>query len=201
MADKSALLAGREERDLVLQGKAILEDQRDLLAQEIIAAIGRLEALYSAWQDLLHQARRSLRFAVLRHGSSGLVPYTAMESPLPGPGWQLRNLSGALLVGEPGPGSAAPPSPGGGWDVSPELDAAVATFHELVRRGLAVAAAENDLARLTRVFARTQRRVNALENVILPELRTRIRAIEHALDDDERENVVRARLARVRSEV
>jgi V/A-type H+-transporting ATPase subunit D len=201
MADKSALLAGREERDLVLQGKTILEDQRDLLAQETMAAMARLEAHQEVWQDLLDQARRALRFAVLRHGGGGLAAYAATESTLPAPRWQPRNLSGALLLGEPETGSAPPPSPGSGWDVSTELDAAVAAFHELMRKGLAVAAADNDLGRLTRVFARTQRRANALDNVILPELQARIRVIEQALDDDERENVVRARLARARSGV
>ena len=50
----------------------------------------------------------------------------------------------------------------------------------------------NNLSRLAAEFRRTQRKVNALEHVIVPELTQSIHEIEFVLEEMERENMVRA---------
>ena len=63
---------------------------------------------------------------------------------------------------------------------------------------LPLAAAQNNLLRLTDVFRRTQRRVNALEHIILPELDQSIKGMEDRMDEMERDDLVRSLLIKRR---
>jgi V/A-type H+-transporting ATPase subunit D len=53
-----------------------------------------------------------------------------------------------------------------------------------------------NLQRLRADYARTERRARALEDVLLPEIDETLRGVESALDELEREEVVRARQVR-----
>ena len=59
---------------------------------------------------------------------------------------------------------------------------------------LALAEAQNNLLRLTDAFRRTQRRVNALDHIVLPEITEAIRVMEETMDEMERDDLVRSLL-------
>jgi V/A-type H+-transporting ATPase subunit D len=50
-----------------------------------------------------------------------------------------------------------------------------------------------NLHRLAREYRRTERRANALENVLLPEVKQAIEQVDEQLDTMDREEVIRAR--------
>ncbi len=196
-ANKAALLESREEHSLVTQGKEILEEQRDLLAHKIIELIQIAERTQAEYADAFDAARRAVRQALVRHGTHGLASFTANETALPETGWRLRNVFGTQLAAlETEPTRVPPRELGDGWEASLELERALLTFHRLMELSVHMAALGNNLDRLTAAFARTDRRVNALENIIIPELRASIDEVEQYLEEMDRENLVRAHLAK-----
>ncbi len=84
------------------------------------------------------------------------------------------------------------PALGSGWEVSLELEQLVSAMHVLVELLRRLAVLENNLMRLTAAFRRTQRRVNALDHIVLPELDAAIRNVEAMLEEADRENLVRS---------
>ncbi len=189
---KMDLLERREERRLVVEGKTVLEERRDLLAQAMIEAIAEAERAHGDVARQLAEARGWLRHAMLRHGLYGLHRF-ARPGRWPDPPWVERRRVGTAVLE---PGSVAEdsqtPALGSGWEVSLELEQLVSAMHVLVELLRRLAVLENNLIRLTAAFRRTQRRVNALEHIVLPELDAAIRNVEAMLEEADRENLVRS---------
>lgn len=184
---------------MVREGKAVLEDRRDLLAHMLIEQIEKTDKLHSDATRAFEWARQMLRRAIMRHGLSALA-LRAGEPTAPGleaPHWELENRLGTpWLASDPPPRSANElPSDAG---VSVELEGARRAHRDLLAVLLALAAAQNNLRRLVEIFRSTQRRVNALEHVVLPDLNHAIKEMEDRMDEMEREDLVRSLLIKRR---
>jgi len=70
-------------------------------------------------------------------------------------------------------------------------DAAAEKFREALCLLCELAGLESSLRIVAAELERTKRRVNALQHVIIPDIRTRIKTIEMRLDEIERDNFVR----------
>jgi V/A-type H+-transporting ATPase subunit D len=187
---KTLLLERREERELVSEGKSVLEERRDTLAQAIMKELRVAEPMYSTLRKELDGALADLRQAALRHGPVGLRRLSAEESAHPEPAWRVANYFGTRMASVVREEAALPPETR--WDSTEETARARLRFHRLAGSLIEMAVRLNNLTRLTREFRRTQRKVNALEHVIVPEIEQSIRGIEFALEETERENMVRA---------
>lgn len=195
--NKAALLEYREEARLVADGKAVLEQQRELLAHALLDLIHQCESLQQAFDRRFRAARHAIRLAVLRHGLSGLSGFR-FDNTLPPAQWEQQKSLGASLLKPLAVTQAPPPTLGAGWENSLELERAVINFHRLAEIAAELAPLQNNLARLSEVFRRIQRRVNALENILLPELQSKVKGMGDALDELEREGLGLARLIKQR---
>ena len=72
----------------------------------------------------------------------------------------------------------------------------VASFRAVMAAGVPLAALVTNLERLMREYQRTERRVRALENVILPEIRSDIAMMQEQLDLNDQEEVIRVHTLR-----
>ena len=79
---------------------------------------------------------------------------------------------------------------------SPEVRRCADAFRALLEAAAPLAAITTNLERLMREYGRTERRVRALENVVLPEIREDLAAMEEHLDLNEQEEVIRVRSLR-----
>lgn len=192
---KTELLERRAERELVREGRTVLEERRDLLAQLMLEQIRRTDDLNSERDRLFDQARALVRRAILRHGLTGIQRFATDTTTVPHPGWYRENKLGVQwLAAELPQSSSAPRELPAALDVSMELTSAVAAVQALLENLLRVAQAESNLMRLTDFFRRTQRRVNALDHIILPEIDSDIKDIEDIMDEMERGDLVRSLL-------
>lgn len=187
---KTLLLERREERALVSEGKSVLEDRRDTLAQAMMSELRAVEQMQTELRREMDDALAALRQAALRHGPGGLRRLAADSCAYPDPEWWIENYFGTRMVR--GGAVEAELAPEDRWDSTEETARARLAFHGLLGRVARLSARLNNLTRLTREFRRTQRKVNALEHVIVPELQQSIRDIEFALEEMERENMLRA---------
>jgi V/A-type H+-transporting ATPase subunit D len=74
---------------------------------------------------------------------------------------------------------------------SAELDAAVASFADLLPHLIELAEVEKTCNRLAEEIEKTRRRVNALEHVMIPQMEESIKYISMKLDENERGNLTR----------
>lgn len=193
---KSAALALADERALMQQGYRFLDEKRLLLATEMLRALQRHR---DAEDRLLRQiglARAALRNALQRHGLEGLQAYP----PAPvGPTEPATTR--ALFLGVPmlqtidRAAHDASRADDAALDASPEARACAGSFTALIEPLAQLAVACGNLERLSAEYRRTERRARALENVLLPEVESALRAIHEHLELDDQEEAVRIRLA------
>jgi len=84
--------------------------------------------------------------------------------------------------------------PGGGYsllDTPLEFDEAMRELAEFLPRILELAELEHSVWMLMEEIERTRRRVNALEYILIPDLRYTVRYIRAKLDENERSNITR----------
>ena len=80
------------------------------------------------------------------------------------------------------------------------LDEAYARFGEVKRLTVDLAAKESAVFRLAAAIRKTQKRANALKNVLLPRFTEQIRAVSEALDEKEREEFSRMKVIKAQKE-
>jgi V/A-type H+-transporting ATPase subunit D len=197
-ATRTELLARRARIALATQGRDLLKDKRAAL----MAEFGRLSAsVVEAVEALGRRAaesRRALLDAVSADGSAvvgsaALAASGDVETRLTG-----RSVAGVRVV-ELEHEAVVRTLTDRGYDLAlstPHVDAVAAAFERQLDLLLDVAASELSLRRLADEIARTTRRVNALEHVIIPRLEHERDAIQTVLDDRELEDRVRLRKAR-----
>jgi V/A-type H+-transporting ATPase subunit D len=183
------LLTRRSQLGLASRGVELLEKKRDALVKEFFANVHEaLEArrqLYQAAQE----AHRNLMLAKAFDGPEAVeslslgmpIRFTAKAG--------VDNVWGtkvAKLAIDASQVATMSPLAVGGRTI-----AAQAAFHKLCQVLIEVANSEARLRRIAEEIKKTARRVNALQQAVIPGIRFQIRAIKQALDQQEQEDIFR----------
>jgi len=184
-----------DERRMVREGHALLDEKRMLLAAEILAGLRRYRELRAAWLVALAAARQALAAAVRRHGFDNLTVHPGRPGALAAVSLHRHRLLGLPLV-EAELALAEVPPGFGPAETSPEVSLCAARFQELAGRAAVLGGLAVSLRVMARDYVRTERRARALENVILPEIDADIRFVEAQLESIDQEESIRVREAR-----
>lgn len=194
-ASRSAFLDLQDEQRLVNDGYEFLDEKRILLAAELLRQREAWREARAAFMRRWDAAARLLPAAAADQGLEGLQVFprqTLVAASLdleerPYVGQVLLEASMALgeaqLLREP-------------MRPSREVRLAAEAFREALKAAVPLAAITANLKRLMREYRRTERRVRALENVVLPEIGQDLAAMEEHLDLNEQEEVIRVRSLR-----
>lgn len=200
-ANRTVELELQDERQLVREGYELLDEKRVLLATEMLRRLAIHRTLQSEWLTRFRRARQMLVDATAVLGLEGvqLYPVTLRDVVVTGSvqriaGVSIERLESAKLAPMTGPRHQAV------WP-SAAIAACAASFAQIVELGARVAAEEQNLRRLAREYARTDRRARALENVLLPELEEALRGVEEQLEYLDTEEAVRVHEAHRRIEL
>jgi V/A-type H+-transporting ATPase subunit D len=184
-----------DERRMVREGHALLDEKRMLLAAEILAGLRRYRELRDAWLASLAEARRSLAAAVRRHGLDNLSVHPARRGSFVSVSLHRHRLLGLPLVDAQLELAEAAPefAPA---ETSPEVAACGERFRDLAAQAAIIGGLSVSLRVMARDYVRTERRARALENVILPEIDADLRFVEAQLESIDQEESIRVREAR-----
>ncbi len=186
----SALLDLREEREGMREGYQFLDEKRLVLAAEIVRELQRYEGGRQRFDRLFAEAAAALQAAALRHGLEGMQVYPAADA-WPG---ELRiserSVLGVLLQSARVDASDATPTPAA--YASAEAEHCRQAIVALIPVAAETAAISGNLQRLRDEYRHTARRARALEDVLIPEIDETLASLELALEDLDREEVVRA---------
>jgi len=183
------LLNRRSQRALADRGVNLLQKKRDALVREFFALVH--EALEARRQvnEAGREAHTALILAKSFDGPQAVEVYSLSVAQISEVRTELSNIWGArvpvLAVDRP-PDDAVSPLFAGGRTV-----AAQAAFQRFCRALIRVANTESRLRRIGEEIKKTARRVNALEQAVIPGLRSQIHYIRQALEQQEQEDIFR----------
>ncbi len=188
---RSAAIALADERKLMRQGYDFLDEKRTLLASEMLRQLKVYQARSAALMAATQTAAEALASALERHGLDQLQAYPAPAAPDIADPQRSLFLGLAMLTAAEAAGSSGDNPPA--IDTSPEAKACRAAFETLLALSADVALRAGNLNRLAREYRRTERRAQALEKVLLPEVAEAIKHVNEQLDTMEREETIRTR--------
>jgi V/A-type H+-transporting ATPase subunit D len=197
-ATRSELLARRQRIALATQGRDLLKEKRAALMLEFgRLSAGVLEAVATLGRRAAESAS-ALADAVAFDGAEAVGSAALAAAGDVATHVSTRSVAGVSVV-ELEHHRVSRARTARGYSLAattPRIDVAAASFERQLDLLLDVAAAELSLRRLAEEISRTTRRVNALEQVIVPRLEDERDAIEMVLDERELEDRVRLRRAR-----
>jgi V/A-type H+/Na+-transporting ATPase subunit D len=183
------LLTRRGQLGLAVRGMDLLEKKRDALVQEFFANVH--EAL-EARRQLYQAAQESHRALMLAKSFDGPEAVESLSLGMPvrfEAQAGVDNVWGTkvprLAISSSQETTMSPLAVGG------RTIAAQAAFQKLSNVLIQVANSEARLRRIAEEIKKTARRVNALQQSVIPGIRSQIRFIQQALDQQEQEDIFR----------
>jgi len=190
-ATRSELLFRKQQVVLAEQGMELLKKKRDALLREFLPIIDETMKLSLRLERATADAQAALALAEAVEGKSVIRSVSFATK-----GQVLVDISGTHVMGVPIPVIRKSEAPiktelERGYSitgVSARIDQTAERFEEIVELMIQSADIETRLRRLGAELQKTNRRVNALENILIPELKEQIKFIYSQLDERARED-------------
>lgn len=188
---KSVLLATKKSLSLARTGYDLLDRKRNILIREIMTMLDDIKEIQGRIGDTYAAAYRALQNANLTLGIcdeiAGTVP---VEDGI--------ELDWHSVMGVELPSVTLNSRPSrntyGYYGTNYYLDEAYVKFAEVKRLTLKLAEIEDSVCRLAAAIKKTQKRANALKNIVIPRFNDTIRYISGELEEKEREEFSRMKV-------
>jgi V/A-type H+-transporting ATPase subunit D len=196
---RSNLLRIKSELQFAREGYEILNRKREVLTTELIAMSHNAEELQTRVWDLLAKAYDAMEKAQLKMGQervewAALAANKTVEVQI-----KSRGIMGVPVPVIESKGAPAEMLYSLG-DTAAALDEASAAFASVTKLIPELSMVLTTVWRLANELRKTQRRVNALQYIFIPEYEETVRFIVSSLEEREREDTFRLKLLKTRSE-
>ncbi len=173
------------------RGHKLLKDKQDEMARQFMIYIRRNKQLREEIEALLGDAMGKMSLAEAEMGKVSLEEALMISANSAPPECTEKNVMSVRV-----PEITAKPQIEHGITygfafTSEKLDSAYLAMNELMPKLYELAAVEKACDMLADEMERTRRRVNALEYIMIPEMKATIKFITMKLEDNERSNTVR----------
>jgi len=195
---RSNLFRIRESLELAREGYEILDKKREVLTTELIHIAHDAAALQERVWASLAEAYSALATARLAMGREHLEWAALSVSETTEVTIRPHSVMGVVIPTVESHG-APPEMPYGLGNTTVSLDEAAARFRHVLAEIPTLSEAMTTVWRLARELRKTQRRVNALQYIFIPQYEETEAFIESALEEREREETFR--LKRIKSQV
>lgn len=183
---KSSLLQTKRSLELARAGYELLDKKRNIMLREMTSLLGGVgdvqEKIDAAFADAYASLQRA-NFTVGQREILNIANYNAVPDDI---SIRFRSVMGVELPVL----SYTPPKPELNYGfafTNSDVDDAYIKFLEAKRLTAELAAAENSVYRLAFAIKQTQKRANALKNIVIPRLEETVSFITGYLEEKERE--------------
>lgn len=188
---KGNLLATKKSLALSRTGFELLDRKRNILIREMMALIGRAAKIQDKIDSTYEDAYAALQRANITLGISAEISLTVpLDSNL--------NVAYRSVMGVEIPmvslDAVEIPIPFGLNSTNIELDHAYTKFNEVKRLTAELAEVENSVYRLADAVKKTQKRANALKNIMIPRFEATVKLITDSLEEKDREEFSRLKV-------
>lgn len=193
---KGNLLARKRSLSLADMGYDLMDKKRNVLIREMMRLIDRAAEIQSQIDRTFSEAYHSLQVANISLGiidriAQGVPPDNTVEI-------HRHSIMGVEIPSIP-PDNTPPKIAYGLQETNSSLDDAFIKFHEVKKFTRELAGIETTIYRLANTIKRTQKRANALQNIIIPQFTGDIKFISDALEEKEREEFGRLKVIKGKS--
>lgn len=187
------LIQTKKTLNLAESGREVLEHKRDILLRELRSSVYDAKKTREEILEVLLQAYYSLKEANMTKGSESIANTALTSSHRAEFVVDYRSVMGVPvpIVDFPTKSDLKPDY--GFANTSAELDKAFKQFRLVLALLAHLARAEGTTFQIANDVSRTQRRVNALNHVLIPRYRQTGKWIELVLEEKEREEFVRTK--------
>ncbi len=194
---RTNLIRLKKELRFAKEGYEILDRKREALTGELVRVAKEADMLQKEVWALLENAYEAMEKARLVMGSDHVEWAALAVNKTVDVHLRLRGIMGVAIPqiearGEP---PKLPYSPG---DTSAALDEASAAFREVLVRIPQLSMLTAAVWRLANELRKTQRRVNALQHIFIPQYKHMIDFIVSSLEEREREETFRLKLLKTK---
>jgi V/A-type H+/Na+-transporting ATPase subunit D len=187
---RSNLIRMKKELQFAKEGYEILDRKREVLTTELVRVAHEAEVLQQEVWKLLGPGYSALQKARLTLGSDQLEWAALAASKTVDVHVKMRGIMGVAIpvIESSGEPQQMLFSPGG---TNASLDEASATFREVLIRIPQLSMLVTMVWRLAGELRKTQRRVNALQHIFIPNYEETVAFIVSSLEEREREEIFR----------
>ncbi len=187
---------------LAKKGYKLLKEKRDALIMEFFNILDQVKGLRERVEKELAEAYRALILAEMSIGALKVREASLTVASIPELELEIRNIMGVRVpmlelnleersILERGYSLQ---------DTSSQLDEASRKFERALLSVLELAEIEKSVYLLANEIEKTKRRVNALENILIPKLEATVKYIDMRLEEMERENFFKLKMIKTRIE-
>jgi V/A-type H+-transporting ATPase subunit D len=188
------LIQTKKTLNLAESGREVLERKRDILLRELRNSIFEAERAREELLVALGRAYQSLTEANISKGSETIANVALGSTAEANYLIDYKSIMGVSVPSVEFQGEADPKPNYGFGSTSAELDKAFKQFHHVLQLIAELARAEGATYQIANDVRRTQRRVNALNHVLIPRYRNTAKMIEQVLEEKDREEFVRTKI-------
>ena len=187
------LIRTKKTLSLAESGRDVLERKRDILLRELRTSIYEAEKAREELLRALTIAYQSLKEANMAKGSETVANVALGSSFEANFLLDFRSIMGVTVPDVEFQGATDPKPDYGFANTNAELDKAFKQFYSLLKLLAELAKAEGTTFQIANDVGRTQRRVNALNHVLIPMYRNVTKQIALVLEEKDREEFVRTK--------
>ena len=193
---KGNLMAAKKSLEFSKMGYDLMDRKRNILIREMMLLIDKTKALREEIDQTFHKAYLALQTANISLGS---IDEVADAVPVEtGVTLTYRSVMGAEI-----PQVRLRENPEklyySLYRTNSTLDEAFLCFEKVKKLTVVLAEVENSAFRLANAIRKTQRRANALKNIIIPNFEVTVKFITEALEDKEREEFSRLKVIKAKA--
>jgi V/A-type H+-transporting ATPase subunit D len=189
-------MATKKSLEFSKMGYDLMDRKRNILIREMMLLIDKTKALREEIDQTFHKAYMALQAANISLGSiDELVDAVPVET---GVALTYRSVMGAEITQV-----RLKESPQklyySLYGTNSTLDEAFLCFEKVKKLTVILAEVENSAFRLANAIRKTQRRANALKNIIIPNFEYTVKFITEALEEKEREEFSRLKVIKAKA--
>lgn len=191
---KANLLNAKKSLSLSQLGYELLDRKRNVLVREMMQLIDTAKFIRGGIESTYKDAYIALQDANI---GLGVIDSIANSTPIEnGISVQYRSVMGVELP-KITLEEKALTVPYGFYQTDSHLDKAYISFQKVKEMTIILAEVENSIYRLANAIKKTQRRANALKNVLIPRFEETVKFITNSLEEKEREEFSRLKVIKV----
>jgi len=199
---RAVLIALKRRMKTAQTGHSLLKMKRDGLMIEFFEVLNKAKTVRKELVEALIKAEQRLNMAKATEGTIAIssVAYSLQKEPAIQ--LQSRNIMG-VVVPKIAAESVQKKMYERGYGIigtSAAIDEAAEAYETLLDKVILAAEVETALIRLVEDIDSTKRRVNALEFKVIPDIKDTIKFISMALEEMERDNVVKLKMLKANSQ-
>lgn len=194
---KGNLMAAKRSRALAQTGYELMDRKRNILVREMMSLMEDANRIQQEI-DLVFQtaytalARANIELGLCDHIAEAVIPDHSLDI-------RWRSVMGVELPKIPDNTPPLRPDYGFAY-TSPAFDDAYIQFAKVKDLTRRMAEVETSIYRLAEAIKKSQKRANALKNIVIPNFDNTIRIITEALEEKERDEFVRMKVIKKQSE-